>query len=307
MIDRNFIRHGLKHEIWLAGFLICGFLAGFYFYSVQAAVSLIYFQAVPDNQRIKLQWATATEMNNAGFFVQRSLTRDSGYVRLNTVIIPAKGDGLTGSTYEYPDNTVSGGTQYWYRLESIDTFQTSQFSDPISATISSSPTAGPTSTATATPTPTSTTLSITPSPTATNENLAIVQFTPTQNLANNPLITPSPLSPYPGPGRLQETPGGSGPVGLPPTQAPSDLLQGTTLPGETTGLGGPTATFAPFPTVTIVFPVKEVTSAPIPELIDPTDWLFSRSGLMRLWPLGLLVIAWVVIGIWFYFNHRHFH
>jgi len=39
-----------------------------------AAVTLVYFRANPEEDNININWKTATEYDNAGFFVVRSLT-----------------------------------------------------------------------------------------------------------------------------------------------------------------------------------------------------------------------------------------
>jgi hypothetical protein len=67
-------------------------------FHAEAAVVLLYFRASSGNQVVRLEWATATELDTAGFFVQRSNQRDSGYIRINPEIIPAVGDAFSGDT-----------------------------------------------------------------------------------------------------------------------------------------------------------------------------------------------------------------
>ena len=80
---------------------------------VQAAVDLVYFSAIPEDGRVILRWETATELDNAGFYINRSTEPDSGYQRINDSIIPATGDSLTGETYEFIDDEVINGNEYW--------------------------------------------------------------------------------------------------------------------------------------------------------------------------------------------------
>lgn len=269
----------------------------------KAAVSLLYFRAVPENQNVKLEWATATELNNVGFFVKRSNARDTGYARLNSVIIPAKGDGLTGGNYELVDSTAITGTQYWYLLESIDSSQASQFSDPVTITVGLTPTV----TATLTPSPTNATPSTALTPTVTVTQPGLLLIIPTQNLTPNVLPTSGTPSPYPGPGSPPGVPPiAPGAIGSQPYPPADTIPVETGLPmGEEDG-ASVDPTWIPFPTVTIVFPRQIVTAAaPIPEIIDPMDWLLSRNGFTRLWPIGILVFIWAAVGFWFYLSHRH--
>jgi len=47
-----------------------------------AAVTLVYFRANPEEDNININWKTATEYDNAGFFVVRSLTENGDFERL---------------------------------------------------------------------------------------------------------------------------------------------------------------------------------------------------------------------------------
>ncbi len=295
----DMLKARLGRKSCLALSLVCGFLGTLFVIHTQAAVSLLYFRAIPENQNVKLQWATATELNNVGFFVKRSTARDTGYARLNSVIIPAKGDGLTGGNYELVDSTATTGAQYWYLLESIDFSQASQFSDPVAITVGSTPTV----TATLTPSPTNATPSTTLTPNATLTQPGLLPIIPTQNLTPNVIPTSGSPSPYPGPGSQPIAPGAIGSQPYPPAET---VPVETASPiGEENG-AGINATWIPFPTVTIIFPRQNVTAAaPIPEIIDPIDWLFSRNGFTRLWPIGILLLIWAAVGIWFYLSHRH--
>jgi hypothetical protein len=63
-----------------------------------------------------IRWQTATELDNAGFDVQRERP-DGTWVTLNKTLIKAKGDA---SEYEFVDTTAQHGITYRYRLEDID-------------------------------------------------------------------------------------------------------------------------------------------------------------------------------------------
>ncbi|MCU0488123.1 MAG: hypothetical protein MUE67_04120 [Anaerolineales bacterium] len=257
--------------------------------AVQAAITLLYFTATPGNQQVRLNWATATEIDNAGFYVQRSSQPNTGYARIHSEIILAKGDNFTGSTYEYLDSGLPNGAQFWYRLESIDFSQQSQFSNPILAVVGVPVTPSP---------------SLSPSPTATlsgTRQAPISTFTPLPpGMYPGPQNTPGspPVPIYPLPGDAQ--PVAAEPTGLlPPAEQPQ------------TGLAqdnGGEVQLMPFPTVTILFPTVDPQGGPtVPPPPGSTSGLLGQVGLSRFWPLGLLAIAWLALAGWYYYFTRSSH
>ena len=276
-------------------------------FCVQAAVSLQYFLAVSgETNQVTLKWATATELNNVGFFVQRSPQRNGTYTRINTEIIHAQGNGSTGATYEYVDSGLMNGTQYWYRLESIDSGQQSTYSDVISAIPGSMTTptliASATGTATLTPTPSPTMTGGTSFPTNTRTPTPINIIQPSPTLTST--IRPSPsLSPNPpSPTLIQANNLSTSPTPL----NLGDSLSITPQAGQNDLSTGPTATLIPFPTVTITYPQTTKSSAPLPAFSDNNDFL-GLNSLLSLLPLGLVILIWIGLGVWFYFSQRHLH
>ncbi len=82
-------------------------------------VKLISFTAKPAAATIQLQWATANEINNKGFFVERS-TDGANFSSLGFVNSKVTA-GYSGNTdYAYTDANVSLGTIYYYRLKQQD-------------------------------------------------------------------------------------------------------------------------------------------------------------------------------------------
>jgi len=112
-----------------------------------ASVTLVSFTATPGNGQVVLRWETATEINNAGFFVRRSTQEAGDYARISS-FMPAQGDGLLGAIYVYNDTAVTNGVTYYYKLEAVDNSQNVEFHGPISATPGPTPTALSTSTTT---------------------------------------------------------------------------------------------------------------------------------------------------------------
>ena len=103
-------------------------------------VELVYLRAFPvENKWIQVEWETATEINNSGFVVERSgdgITWDSlGWVQ-----------GANNSTqtndYRFPDNNVIPNTTYYYRLKQVDNDGAFEYTDIVSARITSEITIG---------------------------------------------------------------------------------------------------------------------------------------------------------------------
>jgi hypothetical protein len=244
--------------------------------SASASVTIVYFRAIPGDEEITLQWETATELDNAGFFINRSDNIDGQYQRINSTIIPAEGDGLTGATYEFVDDDVINGQTYWYKLETIDFGQNSQFYDPVSAVPGSTPTPTPTED---TPTATVTKVASTTIPTPTKTPI------PT----STSIIVPPSLTP----------PGGNpNPVQPTATNETNFPNQGTsTLEGGQ--IQNATSTLIPLPSLTIEFPDAESTQS----VTDISQSMNSEEGsadslfsnIEKLWPIALIVSLWIIV------------
>lgn len=81
-----------------------------------APVELTAFQARIEPEGVQLTWATASELNNAGFEVQKSMDLSTW-----EVLTFMEGNGTTDQArqYEFLDPTALTGTAY-YRLKQID-------------------------------------------------------------------------------------------------------------------------------------------------------------------------------------------
>jgi len=90
-------------------------------------IQLATFKAVAiGNKEVSLNWTTASETNNYGFYVQRN--------GADITFIPGNGTTLQQHTYSYTDNPAPG--QYQYRLRQVDLDGTSSFSEKISVGVS---------------------------------------------------------------------------------------------------------------------------------------------------------------------------
>jgi hypothetical protein len=85
---------------------------------VSLPVELIYLTATPiDNRFIRLDWATAAEINNRGFEVERS---DDGENFTKIGWVDGNGNSSQKITYKLYDKDVIPNKVYYYRLKQID-------------------------------------------------------------------------------------------------------------------------------------------------------------------------------------------
>lgn len=85
-------------------------------------VEMLPLVAVPDNSRqiIKLYWGTQSEVNNAGFEIQRSLDGQNFAQIHPNAWVNGSGTTQTPVNYTYDDDRVEANVKYYYRLKQID-------------------------------------------------------------------------------------------------------------------------------------------------------------------------------------------
>lgn len=84
------------------------------------AVTLDSFSASAAAGQVKLVWKTAAEVDNAGFNLYRSASLDGGQlVKVNSKLIAASMEALTGASYSFVDKSGAGTFYYW--LEDVST------------------------------------------------------------------------------------------------------------------------------------------------------------------------------------------
>ena len=287
----------------------------------RANVVLSYFTAstFDGEAAVYIDWATSSEIDTFGFYVNRSLSATGVFTHVNPEPVPAL-DDVSG--YVYPtliDEDVQLGTAYYYQLEIVNNDQSLQHSEivmviagvettPTPTPTATSSSAQPTSTLTRTPTPTSTSTPM-PSPTGTRLPTATRTATSTP-AAGSAFVAPTVTSRAPVIGATV-TPA---PNNRLPTSAPNALNPVTSTPfpvvGPTTGatveihsgsLATPTplsplpAAAAPGEASHAVAPTQEVALAPNAPLVvatpeSPTDATAPANGSNPM-VVGLIVIA----------------
>jgi hypothetical protein len=280
----------------------------------RAAVTLISFTATGREGYILVEWETASELDNAGFFVQASNQELGSYTRIGEFIF-SQGDGLTGATYSYSDAAVTPGVVRWYKLESVANNQTSELSAPASAVASQlSTTATSTPTATATPTTTlSSTSTHTPTPTETSSSGYPGPATPTSPYPG----IPTTVSPYLGvPTTIVPvqafTPTPDGSVNQASTPIGDSGASGTVLPQEQQlAIPDPDSggTLAPLPEIAIQFPEDSAGTPDLNILANPglakeDPQAGSSASWSRYGTLGFVLLIWTLLGGWFWFTFR---
>ena len=88
-------------------------------------VELISFDAqITDNRKIILNWSTATETNNYRFEVQRKVISHQSTVNnsdFETIgFVKGSGNSSSPKSYSYVDNSLTGGSKFFYRLKQMD-------------------------------------------------------------------------------------------------------------------------------------------------------------------------------------------
>ena len=92
-----------------------------------------FFEALPFDGRVVLDWATSLEIDNAGFNVFRRAVPRGTWEQVNPEFIFGRGDSVTGAEYSFEDDSALNGVQYIYRLEDIDFEGINNLSRPATA------------------------------------------------------------------------------------------------------------------------------------------------------------------------------
>jgi len=98
-------------------------------------VELVSFSANVFESSVKLNWQTATEINNYGFEIERKMDEQDW---ANIGFVNGHGNSNSPKQYSFTDNTVTTG-RYSYRLKQIDTDGSFEYSDVVEVTAGSIP------------------------------------------------------------------------------------------------------------------------------------------------------------------------
>ena len=249
--------------------LIFSLLIFFVHQGVRAAVNLVSFTATAQENSILIEWETATELGNAGFYVTRDIQPVPPFQEISG-FIPSEGSGVIGAEYQYEDTNVSTDIVYYYILKVIDTSQNVERHGPITATLVSQITITPTRTPSKTPK--------TYTPTLTK--------TPTKTRTKTPSRTPTPVPPTLTPTFFTDTPTST----LTPSNTPSPTLLDAP---EIVVI--PQSTNTPLPTDISTTPFPSLTPTPKGALVQLVDSNYP----IIIGAICMLVLVWAAITIGF--------
>ncbi len=82
-------------------------------------VTLSFFRPTLEDGKVVIRWTTESELDNAGFNILRSDTRNGEFEQVNGQLI--RGAGTTGErqTYKWVDTTAKQGVIYYYQIEDV--------------------------------------------------------------------------------------------------------------------------------------------------------------------------------------------
>ena len=82
-------------------------------------VNLSHFRAELTDAGVVLRWVTESELNNAGFNILRSETKNSEFKIINSALIQGAGTTSERHDYTWKDTTAKPNVVYYYRIEDI--------------------------------------------------------------------------------------------------------------------------------------------------------------------------------------------
>ena len=82
-------------------------------------VTLSSFRAEHTNTGVFLRWITESEVDNAGFYIYRSKTKDGDFKGVNPIMIQGAGTTAERNEYTWTDTTAKPNTIYYYRIEDV--------------------------------------------------------------------------------------------------------------------------------------------------------------------------------------------
>ena len=118
-------------------------LANAWYPAVSAAIgvsfpnTLAFFNAslIPQNNYVRLDWKTISEINNSGIFVQKDTSRAvGGFKDISGSFQQGHGTTSVAQNYSYTDSTAKPG-KWVYRLKQVDLDGTVNLSEPVTVDI----------------------------------------------------------------------------------------------------------------------------------------------------------------------------
>jgi len=103
-------------------------------------VELVSFNSIVSDNKVELNWITATEVNNYGFEVERGIGQkaigNSAWEKIG--FVQGNGNSNSPKEYRFTDNTTTSGL-YAYRLKQIDNDGIFKYSSDVEVTVGQFP------------------------------------------------------------------------------------------------------------------------------------------------------------------------
>ena len=84
-----------------------------------SVIDLLSFTVTGNGNSVVLNWKTAQEVDNMGFYIYKSYDRGGPYERISK-LIPASSMGVMGASYSFTDNYIVDGSLCFYKLEDVE-------------------------------------------------------------------------------------------------------------------------------------------------------------------------------------------
>ena len=101
-------------------------------------VELTSFTAHAGDSKVTLHWSTASEVNNEGFIILRSVSETGSFNEIDSYVsnnaLNGAGNSSQSIQYTWVDNSVVNGNAYWYKLVDVDMNGVRTEHGPVSAT-----------------------------------------------------------------------------------------------------------------------------------------------------------------------------
>ncbi len=88
-------------------------------YGQPLPVTLSHFRPTLEDGKVVIRWTTESELDNAGFNLYRSETRNGEFTKVNEQMIQGNGTTAERSTYKWVDSSAKLGAVYYYQIEDV--------------------------------------------------------------------------------------------------------------------------------------------------------------------------------------------
>ncbi len=82
-------------------------------------VQLSFFRPTLEDGKVVIRWTTESELDNAGFNIYRSESRNGEFTQVNDKLIQGKGTTAERSNYKWVDTSAKLGVAYFYQIEDV--------------------------------------------------------------------------------------------------------------------------------------------------------------------------------------------